>query len=250
VITSPATPLAARISRAELVARELEREILDQREPGDRLGTKEDLRKRFGVAVATVNEAVRLLEMRGLIEARPGPGGGVFVSRPAARLALSHTVLGFKSGSTTYEECLEVRDALEPLITRHAARYHRAADIRALGKLLDRMQASLDDPVAFFKANWALHRRIAKLCRNAPLRSMYLTLLDFLETSMDHAAFAGFEGGAMMAVHRNLIAAIDEGEGPSLDAAVEAHQPTQLLARNRRPGKSSADSSLRSGTPR
>ncbi len=54
--------LGARVSRAQLVARELEREILDQRDPGDRLGTKEDLRKRFGVAVATVNEAVRLLE--------------------------------------------------------------------------------------------------------------------------------------------------------------------------------------------
>jgi DNA-binding FadR family transcriptional regulator len=234
MIVSPETQLAARTSRAELVARELEREIVDEREPGERLGTKDDLRKRFGVAVATVNEAVRLLETRGLIEARPGPGGGVFVSRPATRVALSHTVLGFTSGSTTYEECLEVRDALEPLIDRHAARYHRPADIRALEKVLEEMQVSLDDPAAFFKANWALHRRIAKLCRNAPLRSMYLTLIDFLEASIDHAAFAGFDGDAMMEVHRNLVAAIDAGEGPHLDAAVEAHQPTQIVRRRKR----------------
>jgi DNA-binding FadR family transcriptional regulator len=230
------TPLAARTSRAELVARELEREIIDERDPGERLGTKEDLRLRFRVAVATVNEAVRLLETRGLIEARPGPGGGVFVSRPATRVALSHTVLGFNSGSTTYAECLEVRDALEPLIDRHAARYHRTVDIRALHKLLEEMSRSLEDPAAFFKANWALHRRIAKLCRNAPLRSMYLTLIDFLEASIDHAAFAGFDGEAMMEVHRDLVAAIDAGEGPHLEAAVEAHQPTQLTARRRRPG--------------
>ena len=50
---------------------------------GERLATKDDLRKRFRVAVATVNEAMRRLETRGLIEARPGPGGGVFVARPA-----------------------------------------------------------------------------------------------------------------------------------------------------------------------
>ncbi len=68
----PETLLAARVSRAELVARELEREIVDDRQAGERLGSKDDLRKRFGVAVATVNEAVRLLETRGLIEARPG----------------------------------------------------------------------------------------------------------------------------------------------------------------------------------
>jgi DNA-binding FadR family transcriptional regulator len=233
--TRPESWLGARTSRAELVARELEREILGELDTGERLGTKEDLRKRFGVAVATVNEAVRLLETRGLIDARPGPGGGIFVSEPATRVALSHTVLGFSSGATTYEECLEVRDALEPLIDVHAARHHRTADINSLNKILDEMAKCVDDPARFFQANWKLHRRIARLCRNAPLRSIYLTLIDFLQESIDHAAFAGFDGDGMMKVHRDLIAAIDEGEGPRLDAAIEAHQPTQLLARHRAP---------------
>ncbi len=226
MITGADTLLGPRVSRAELVARELEREIADERKPGERIGTKEDLRKRFGVAVATVNEAVRLLEMRGMIEARPGPGGGVFVARPAARVALRHLVLGLKTGSTTYEECLEVRDALEPLIDRHAARYHRAGDIREMNRIVKGMQAVKDDPAAFFKCNWALHRRIAELCRNSPLRSMYLALLDFLEYSIDHAEFARFDGEAMVAVHRDLVKAIDLGEGPELDAAIEAHAPT------------------------
>ncbi len=239
MITGTETLLSARVSRAELVVRELEREIADDREPGERLGTKEDLRKRFGVAVATVNEAVRLLEMRGMIEARPGPGGGVFVARPAARVALSHLVLGFKSGSTTYEECLEVRDALEPLIASHAARYHRASDIRELNRIVKTMQAAKDDPAAFFKCNWALHRRIAELCRNTPLRSMYLALIDFLEYSIDRAEFARFDGEGMVRVHRDLVEAIDRGEGPELDAALEGHQPTSDQDRLsiRRPGR-------------
>ena len=226
MITGANSVIGARVSRAELVARELEREIDGEREPGERLGTKEDLRKRFGVAVATVNEAVRLLETRGMIEARPGPGGGVFVARPAVRVAFSHAVLGFESGSTTYEECLEVRDALEPLIDSHAARYHRVSDIREMNRIVKSMEAVTDDPEAFFKYNWALHRRIAELCRNSPLRSMYLALIDFLEYSVDHAAFARFDGEGMVAVHRDLVRAIDGGEGPELDAAIEAHAPT------------------------
>src|ERR687885_440239 len=85
----PSSSLASRVPRAEAVARDLEAEILGGRlTPGDRLGTKDDLRQRFGVAVATVNEAVRLLETRGLIEARPGPGGGVFVAASSVRAAL------------------------------------------------------------------------------------------------------------------------------------------------------------------
>jgi|HubBroStandDraft_6_1064221.scaffolds.fasta_scaffold231077_2 GntR family transcriptional repressor for pyruvate dehydrogenase complex len=225
------TPLSPRVSRAELVARELEREIVDDRQPGERLGTKDDLRKRFGVAVATVNEAVRLLETRGMIEARPGPGGGVFVARPATRIAMSHVVLGFRSESTSYEECLEVRDALEPLIESHAARYHRASDIRDLNRIVKGMQAAAEDPAAFFKCNWALHRRIARLCRNGPLRSMYLALIDFLEISMDRVELSDFDGPAMVAVHRDLVKAIDAGEGPHLDAAIEAHHPTTQRTR-------------------
>lgn len=240
MLTGTESLLGARVSRAELVARELEREIVDEREPGERLGTKEDLRKRFGVAVATVNEAVRLLEMRGMVEARPGPGGGVFVAQPAARVALSHLVFGFKSGSTTYEECLEVRDALEPLIDSHAARYHRAGDIRELKRIVKSMEAAEDDPAAFFKCNWALHRRIAELCRNTPLRSMYLALIDFLEYSIDRAEFARFDGEGLVDVHRDLVEAIDRGEGPELDAAIEAHLPTSDHDRL----------SLRSGIPR
>lgn len=223
--------LNARVSRAELVARELEREIVDEREPGQRLGTKEDLRKRFRVAVATVNEAVRLLETRGLIEARPGPGGGVFVSGLSTRVAMSHVVLGFTSGVTSYEECLEVRDALEPLIDNHAARHHRASDIRDLRRLVKEMEATVDDAAAFFKTNWALHRRIAELCRNGPLRNIYLALLDFLELSIDHAEFASFDGEGMVSVHRELVQAIDAGEGPHLNAAIAAHQPTTHRAR-------------------
>jgi DNA-binding FadR family transcriptional regulator len=225
MIAKPATALGIRVSRAEAVARELESEILAGLEPGERIGTKEDLRQRYGVAVATINEAVRLLEVRGLIEARPGPGGGISVARPAARVALTHLVLGFKAGGDAHKDSLEVRDALEPLICRDAARYHRRADIRAFEKIVDQMALHLDDPAGYFKFNWALHRRIARLSRNGPLSTIYLTLLDYLEAGLDHAHYVDFDGKGNLEVHRELVAAIDEGEGPRLTAAVARHTP-------------------------
>src|SRR5665213_581517 len=131
----------SRVSRAESVARRLEAEIMDEVvSPGDLLGTKEQLRRRFGVAVATVNEAVRLLEMRGLIETRPGRGGGIFVATDSPGLALSHSTLRFKGGSSGFPDYLAVRDALEPLICREAARNHAADDIQALERILGQME--------------------------------------------------------------------------------------------------------------
>jgi len=104
------------------------------------------------------------------------------------------------------------------------------------------MQAAVDDPAAFFECNWTLHRRIAELCRNGPLRGMYLELIDFLEFSIDRVEFSSFAGAAMVAIHRDLVEAIDAGEGSALDAAIEAHRPRAApvrLASQRLPNSAS-----------
>ena len=42
------------------------------------------------------------------------------------------------------------------------------------------MEKHLDDPLEYLRRTWALHRRIAKTCRNFALHSIYLTVLDWL----------------------------------------------------------------------
>ena len=226
----PQGPSSSRVPRAEAVARDLEIEILcDGLTPGERIGTKDDLRQRFGVAVATVNEAVRLLEMRGLIEARPGPGGGVFVADSSVRVAHTRSGLGSSWGAARYADCLVVRNAIEPMVCRDAAAHHAAEDRSAMHRIIEEMDRRADDAHAYFALNWALHRRIAKLCRNAPLHSIYLTLLDFLEDGLDPGDLRNFDGTADAAVHRELVAAIEEGPGDRLEAAIARHADLSQL---------------------
>jgi DNA-binding FadR family transcriptional regulator len=237
----PPSLLASRIPRAEAVARDLEAQILGGGlAPGDRLGTKDDLRQRFTVAVATVNEAVRLLEMRGLIEARPGPGGGVFVANSSVRVALKRSGLQATWGAARFADCLAVRNGLEGLVCRDAATHRTAEDISALRELVAAMESRADDPDAYFELNWALHRRIARGCRNAPLHSIYLTLLDFLEDGLHPGDLREFHPEDDVAIHREIVDAIEEGPGPRLDAAVERHLAIPMALRSRhsrsRPG--------------
>ena len=214
----------SRLSRAEALARELEEEIsAGVLSTGDRLGTKEDLRQRFNVAVATVNEAIKLLDTRGMVEARPGPGGGVFVADPASRMRRGPMVMGFTWTEATMDDYHEVRSALEPLIVRHAARRRNAADIRALQTILANMESHLDKPLSYVRYNTAFHRRIAKLTGNAPLRSLYLTLLDFFENDLAQGLLPPAVDAANLDVHRQLLDAIVAGEGPALDAAIARH---------------------------
>jgi DNA-binding FadR family transcriptional regulator len=215
--------LSPRTSRAEALSRRLEAEISTQAiAPGQRLGTKEELRRRFRVAIGTLNEAVRLMESRGLVAARPGPGGGVFVADVPAYVRLSTMLLGLDWSSATLRDCSDLRATLEPAICRRAARAAGSRDAGDLRRLVDEMQATLPDAHAYLVANWRFHRRVAELCDNVPMRGVYLTALDFLERGLDDFDFTGHDQRAV-AIHRELAEAIAEGEGPRLERAVRAH---------------------------
>jgi DNA-binding FadR family transcriptional regulator len=239
-VTEGKSLVESRVTRAEALARTLEGEIVTAVfSPGERIGTKDDLRQRFGLAVATINEAVRLMEMRGLVAVRPGPGGGLFVTDAPARAAVAQLILGPDWSRATLADCVEVRDALEPLICRHAARHHTEQDLRALHETLERMRASTSDPRAYFEANWEFHRRLAAACRNAPLRSAYLLMTDFLE-----AGLSDYEADVIepyrAQVHEQLLAAIEDGDMPALERAIVAHLEQSPLTASRAERSASA----------
>jgi DNA-binding FadR family transcriptional regulator len=93
------------------------------------------------------------------------------------------------------------------------------------------MGKRLDDPPAYMRSNYRLHRRIAKLCANAPLHEIYLSLLDSMEAEMEEAELADFDGAAHLAEHRELIAAIAGGEGKRLEKAIARQSPSYIAPR-------------------
>ena len=198
IAAQPPSSASSRVPRAEAVARDLEIEILcDGLSPGKRLGTKDDIRQRFGVAVATINEAVRLLEMRGLIEARPGPGGGLFVANSSVRVAIRRSSPQATWGAARYADCLVVRTALEPIVCRDAAAHHDDEDLAAMRAHRRRDGAPLaTDPRRTSRSTGPCTGGSPSCCRNAPLHSIYLTLLDFLEDGLDTADLRDFDGRA------------------------------------------------------
>jgi DNA-binding FadR family transcriptional regulator len=209
---------------AESIARAVESEVIDGTlRRGERIGTKQDLRLRFGVALATVSEAVKLLEMRGVLTTRPGPGGGVFVTDASASVRVNHFVMGYRWSEAEAIHHHAVRNALEPAICRHAARRCRANDLREMRALVEQMRVATGDTLPCLQLTWALHRRIARLCPNQPLQDVYLTMLEYLEDAAEQADIAPFNARRHHVVHRELVEAIGSGPGPRLEAAIAEH---------------------------
>ena len=222
---APQTAWSPRASRAATVARTLEQRIVEERlAAGERLGTKTELREEFGVAIATVNEALRLLETQGLVEARPGPGGGVFVAAASARSRLNDLVLGFNLTDTPFYDSLAIRTTLEPLVCREAARYCQPRDAKALRRIVDEMSDAVDDRTAFLGYSAELHSRLAGICANVLLKGLYLTLLGYIEEGiLEVESDELFDGPRDLAIHRELVEAIVAGDDQRLELAIDRH---------------------------
>jgi GntR family transcriptional regulator, transcriptional repressor for pyruvate dehydrogenase complex len=73
-----------RADASEQIAYEIRRHIERQGlQPGDRIGTEQELAAEFGVSRPTLREALRLLAGSHLIRASQGRGGGIFVAHTA-----------------------------------------------------------------------------------------------------------------------------------------------------------------------
>jgi DNA-binding FadR family transcriptional regulator len=152
--------------------------------PGDRLGSKDELRGQCGVSVGTFNEAIRLLQARKLVTVRPGPGGGLFAAEPSPMVRLGNSVLALDAEETSVADAVRIREALDPLIIEDALWHASPADLAGLRVQVRRMREAADqlDPIGFIRANWGLHARIAAVSPNVMLRSLYSSLLDLIES--------------------------------------------------------------------
>ncbi|HEX3964475.1 MAG TPA: FCD domain-containing protein [Trebonia sp.] len=214
-------------SRAEDVVVYVEGAI-DQRglRPGDHIGTRADLRDETGVARATINEAIRLLQERQRIVLRPGPGGGLFVAQTDPVVRLGRTLLTVHGEPLAVAGAIEVREQLEPLVAVHAAQHRTAKDGRELKSLITAMGSSLDDVTEFVSLNWKLHTRIAAISPNSVLRGTYVGLYEFVnQVSLVNpqprdAAYME----QRLRVHSELVAAILAGDVAAAQRVAEAHR--------------------------
>src|SRR3954471_16338210 len=123
--------LAGPTTRGRSAADHLAVEIAAMQE-GDRLGTKKELCARLGVASGTLNEAIRLLQERGLVTLRPGPKGGIFVARTDPIVRLGRTLLPLRAEPDLVAGAIEVQGSLQALAAVDALRHRTPDDVTAL----------------------------------------------------------------------------------------------------------------------
>jgi len=183
--------LAKKPGRKEKAAVGLAQDIVQamyesRMKPGDRYLSEAEAQRKHGAARNTLREALRFLEMQGVLSVRAGPGGGPEVGRPGWPHLASTIALLLQFADAPLRSVIEARAVTEPAMVELAARNATDAEIADLAGDLDAVEASLGAFRQFSAAYQRFWLRLAESTHN-PLVAI---LSPALRAIVDSGGFA------------------------------------------------------------
>lgn len=145
---------------------------------GDKLPSELELAERFGVSRLVVREAIRCLELNGLIEVRQGATGGAFVRELDSKIIRQNLSDLLFLRKITVSQLYEVRMYVEPEVARLAAFRRTEDDLRLLEHLAylsERGEPGID----YIKYNVDFHRALGKASQNPFYAVIINSIMDF-----------------------------------------------------------------------
>jgi GntR family transcriptional repressor for pyruvate dehydrogenase complex len=164
----------------EKVANSIQREILlGNLAPDDRLPSETELARQFNVGRSAVREALKVLELTGLLYVKRGHNGGTFVKPPDPADAFSaHTPIGV--AVTGWEQLMEARKLIEVRTAELAAGRADDDEIEGLEDCLGRMRQVVNTPARFIEEDVEFHLRIAEAAKN----EVFLNMVSSVRTAL------------------------------------------------------------------
>jgi GntR family transcriptional regulator, transcriptional repressor for pyruvate dehydrogenase complex len=222
-VASLGTPRASKLS--ETIAKQIADDIFDQGlQPGTKLSPEREMIERFGISRGTLREALRILEVHGLLVIRSGPHGGPAVAQMTAADFNKACSLHFKAAGITVQQLWEARVGLEPTLARLATENLNDDSRAELSALLESAeQTSVRELAQYIRMGSAVHRAIATASRN-PILSLFSRSLGEMTANMESSrVFAPSEHERVHADHLTILRTILAGKAKRAESLVTAH---------------------------
>lgn len=204
-----------------LVARILSLVTTGELKPGDQLPSERKLAETFEVSRPTLREALRALDVLGVVEVRHG--GGVFVSQLQASDLLGPLTFFLTLRASEVEKLYDARQLIEGEIVALAAANATAADFDALAALVDLQDAAKTEPPRYRDLDTAFHRKLGELSGNDFLaraaQSLNILGQEFRKTASETPNVIA----TSITDHRAIIAALRAADAGAGRAAMAMH---------------------------
>jgi GntR family transcriptional repressor for pyruvate dehydrogenase complex len=196
--------------------------ILDGRlQPGDRLPPERTLAETVRVSRTSVREALRALELRGLIEGRQG--GGTFVKSVSADELARPMTAALLAGKREVAELFELREMIEPAIARKAAERAAPHHLAELERILEEQRARVERGEPYPDQDAAFHYTVALAADNAALLRLVNVIMELLRESRATYYRSGARPRRSLEGHRMLLDALRAHDPDRAESVMREH---------------------------
>jgi DNA-binding FadR family transcriptional regulator len=190
---------------------------------GTALPPERELVTQTGMSRTTVREALRILEVQGLVRIKTGRAGGAFIQRPGEESIASTVNLLIRGRRIRMAALLETREAVEPACAQLAAVHRTDEDLVALDRANEAIAAdgALSD---FLQANVDWHVAVAVASHNELLTGFMLALSRAIYASTDNQTFVDADvRKTTVLAHRSITEAIKKRDSAAAVRRMQRH---------------------------
>lgn len=192
---------------------------------GERLPSERELALSLGVSRPAVREAVRAMEMIGVLETRHGRASTVRI--PDAIVLGEFFSLALAQQPAVIDDIVEVRIALERQAARLACARATAEDHRRLERALDEVEATIGDVSRGGQADLHFHSELVAAAHSPALSTVYGTITHLLERShverRRRIAASPAAREFLVDHHRSIHKALRDGNDARADELLLSH---------------------------
>ncbi|HXZ39595.1 MAG TPA: FadR/GntR family transcriptional regulator [Terriglobales bacterium] len=205
----------------EEVARQLERIILKKLHPGDKLPSERELAENLGVSRSSIRDAIRSLELLGLVE--PRQGAGTVVREISADTLMNPLTNVLRHKMELVGELLDFRKMLEPPLAARAATHASDEELEEMEEILRRQETKLRGGELAIEEDSEFHYSIAMASGNSVVLKVLDVLMDLLRDTRERSLQLEGRPQKSLAGHRRVLAAIKRRDAEAAKAAMRRH---------------------------
>lgn len=209
---------------AMLLAQRIVGEITENNlEPGTVLISEKEMQLQYGVARGTLREALRYLEIQGVLTIRPGPGGGPTVNGVEPRSLASVIALLLQLSDAPFSTILEARQLLEPATAAMAAEKASRGDLKRLRESIAHMSENLGEAQEFLDENRNFHDIIAQASGNRLFELLLRSLSWITDASVLGVNYDDRGRKGILDAHKVVYDALEARDPDAAEDAMRMH---------------------------
>ncbi len=206
----------------EEVAAQIQRQIAEGvLRPGDRLPAERELAEAFGVSRSSVRDAIRVLELAGLVV--PRQGEGTVVRELTMESLVSPLASVLVTRKDLLADLLEARRLIEPGVAQRAALHATDDDLQAMQGILERQQEEIAAGRLAIEEDTAFHYRLATTARNQVILKVIDVLMDLLQEERARSLQVRGRPRRSLDGHRRILDAVRRRDPEAAALAMEQH---------------------------